>query len=245
MRKLPAQPAWLYSRAARRGQKEFRGGSMVIPGKQSWIEHSDVFSLFPTLVWKIQLRAKVQEPIDARVLGLLLELRQGLPALKTGEAWQSGHALHTREELRELCECVLSAAISVLQFLKIGSEEIEITGCWANQYAPGAAHRAHSHPNNYLSAVYYVRAWPGADTINFHDPRSQTGVIRPPVTELIAANTDQVVVPVKSGTLLVFPAYLQHSVIANTSGERRVSVSFNLMFSAFTQALSKPLWGEG
>jgi hypothetical protein len=30
-------------------------------------------------------------------------------------------------------------------------------------------HRAHSHPNNYLSAVYYVRTWPGADSINFHD----------------------------------------------------------------------------
>ena len=67
---------------------------------------------------------------------------------------------------------------SVLQFLKIGSKEIEITACWANQYAPGAVHRAHSHPDNYLSAVYYVRAWPGANAINFYDPRSQTGIIR-------------------------------------------------------------------
>ena len=114
----------------------------------------------------------------------------------------------------------------------------------AGLYAPGAAHRAHSHPNNYLSAVYYVRTWPGADTINFHDPRSQAGVIRPPVTELTGANTDQVVVRVKNGTLLVFPSYLHHSVDANASGEGRVSVSFNLMFSAFTAAMSKPLWGD-
>jgi uncharacterized protein (TIGR02466 family) len=212
--------------------------------KGSWIESSDVVSLFPTLVWKIQLRAEVHEPIDASALGLLHSLRQGLPELKAGEAWQSGHALHGREELRELCDCVRRAAASVLQFLKIGSEAIEITGCWANLYAPGAAHRAHSHPNNYLSAVYYVRTRPGADAINFHDPRSQAGVIRPPVTELTSANTDQVVVRVKNGTLLVFPAYLQHSVDANASGESRVSVSFNLMFSAFTEELSKPLWGE-
>jgi Putative 2OG-Fe(II) oxygenase len=60
--------------------------------------------------------------------------------------------------------------------------------------------------------VYYVRDGPGADSINFHDPRSQAGVIRPPVTELTAANTDQVVVRVKDGTLLVFPSYLYHSV---------------------------------
>ena len=217
---------------------------MAISGTRSWIENSDVLSLFPTLVWKIQLRAEVHEPIDASALGLLHSLRQGLPELKTGEAWQSSHALHRREELRELCDCVSRAAASVLQFLNIGEQAIEITGCWANLYAPGAAHRAHSHPNNYLSAVYYVRTWPGADSINFHDPRSQTSVIRPPVTELTGANTDQVVVRVSNGTLLVFPAYLHHSVDANASGEGRVSVSFNLMFSAFTAAMTKPLWGD-
>ena len=217
---------------------------MTISGKHSWIETSDVLSLFPTMVWKIQLANEVHERIDASALGLLHSLRRGLPELKSGEAWQSGHDLHTREELHELSDCVSRAAASVLQFLKIGEQEIKITGCWANLYAPGAAHRAHSHPNNYLSAVYYVRTWPGADTINFHDPRSQTGVIRPPVTELTAANTDQVVVRVKDGTLLVFPSYLVHSVDANASGESRASVSFNLMFSAFTTALSRPLWGD-
>ena len=75
----------------------------------------------------------------------------------------------------------------------------------------------HHHPNNFLSGVYYVRTHPGADTINFHDPRNQSGIIRPPVVELTAENTDQVVVRVKDGTMLVFPAYLQHSVDANAS----------------------------
>lgn len=217
---------------------------MAVSGRHAWIESSDVLSLFPTLVWKFQLRAELHERINAGAFELLQSLRQGLPELKPGEAWQSGHGLHRREELHELCDCVGRATASILQFLKIGEQEIQITGCWANLYAPGAAHREHSHPNNYLSAVYYVRTSPGADSINFHDPRSQTGVIRPPVTELTAANTDQVVARVGNGTLLVFPSYLHHSVDANTSGENRVSVSFNLMFSAFTAALSKPLWGD-
>ena len=83
---------------------------------------------------------------------------------------------------------------TILRFLRVGYEATEITGCWATVLARGALHKAHSHPNNFLSGVYYIRTWPGADTINFHDPRSQAGVIRPPVMELTAENTDQVVV---------------------------------------------------
>ena len=46
------------------------------------------------------------------------------------------------------------------------------------------------------------------------------------------------------GTLLVLPSYLYHSVDANASGETSISLSFNLMFSTFPAALSKPLWGD-
>ncbi len=67
-----------------------------------------------------------------------------------------------------------------------------------------------------MSGAYYVRTHEGADTVNFHDPRPQTTIIRPPVTELTAENTDQLVVKVSDGTLL--------------------------MFSAFTERMSKPLW---
>ena len=87
-----------------------------------------------------------------------------------------------------------------------------------------------------------MRTRPGADTINFHDPRRQTGIIRPPVVELTAANTDQVVVKVRDGTLLMFPSFLGHSVDPNGNEEARISVSFNVMFSSFAQQLSKPLW---
>ena len=131
---------------------------------------------------------------------------------------------------------------TILGFLRIGQEAFEITGCWATVLATGAMHRIHSHPNNFLSGVYYVRVHPGADTINFHDPRSQTRIIQPPVYELTAGNTDQVVVKVTNGNLLMFPSYLEHSVDTNTSSEERISISFNVMFSSFAQSLSKPLW---
>ena len=47
---------------------------------------------------------------------------------------------------------------------------------------------------------------------------------------------------VRNGTLLLFPAYLHHSVDPNMSEHERVSLSFNIMFSSFTEHLSQPLW---
>jgi uncharacterized protein (TIGR02466 family) len=79
--------------------------------------------------------------------------------------------LHEQREFRELVDSINEAAQSVLAYLKVGHGGLKVTGCWANLNAPDAGHPAHSHPNNYLSGVYYLQVQPGADTINFLDPR--------------------------------------------------------------------------
>jgi uncharacterized protein (TIGR02466 family) len=214
----------------------------MAPESNPWIETSDVVPMFPTLVWKIQIEPGLRETLDAKIFAALKDMRRGLPPLKTGQGWQSGQALHEREDFRDLVACIERGVTSILRFLRIGQETFQITGCWATVLAKGASHRMHSHPNNFLSGAYYLRTHPGADTINFHDPRRQTGIIRPPVVELTAENTDQVVVKVRNGTLLMFPSYLEHSVDANTSDEERISLSFNVMFSGFAEELAKPLW---
>jgi uncharacterized protein (TIGR02466 family) len=207
-----------------------------------WIEASEVIPMFPTLVWKIQLRAELRETMDAGILAALARIRRDVPTLTPGQGWQSEKSLHEREEFRELVERIGSAASGILRFLLIGYDRYEITGCWANVLTGGASHKRHTHPNNFLSGVYYLRTHPGADTLNFHDPRPQTAVIRPPVTGLSAENTDQVVVRVANGTLLMFPSWLEHSVDPTRSDDERISISFNIMFSSFAEELAKPMW---
>lgn len=207
-----------------------------------WIEGSDVLSIFPTLIWKIQSTPEFYEKVNKKILNVLNRLNPALADIPRGASWQSNQQLHKNEELIDLVSRICTTAKTVLRFLKVGYDAIEITGCWANINSPGASHAVHSHPNNFLSGVYYVQTQPGANTVNFHDPRPQTSIIRPPITELTAQNTDQVVVTVRNGTLLMFPAYLRHSVAQNDSDELRISISFNMMFSSFTEYLSEPLW---
>jgi uncharacterized protein (TIGR02466 family) len=214
-----------------------------MPPAARTLETSDVIPMFPTLVWKLQVDAELRDQLGRAIPAALAELRRGQPALEHGCGWQSEQALHRRGELLPLTQCIDRAARGVLRFLRIDDDEtLQITACWATVLAPGAAHKPHSHPNNFLSGVYYVSTHPGADAINFHDPRRQSYVIRPPVVELTAENTDQVVVRVRDGTLLLFPSFLEHSVDANASSAQRISVSFNVMFTSFTERLSKPLW---
>jgi uncharacterized protein (TIGR02466 family) len=216
----------------------------MVAENEPWIQAPEVVRLFPTFVWKCRLRPEVHQPINVAILNRLDELRHDLPPLARGEAWQSGHGLHKQEDLRELVSCIDAAVDAALTFLRVDYRQVLTTGCWANVNAPGAAHRMHAHPNNVLSGVYYVQVQDGADTINFHDPRAQAAIMRPTVTELTAYNTDQVVVSVNPGTLIVFPAWLPHSVDANQSERLRISISFNVMFAAFAEAMGQPLWGE-
>ena len=203
---------------------------------------TDVLRIFPTFVWKAELEPEVYRRINKSIIHRLEQIRRSGPEPAPAQGWQSGHDLHKWDEFRELATFVNHAVRRVLDFLKIGEAEFEITGCWANMNPPDAAHQMHNHPNNFLSGVYYVRTNKGADTINFHDPRSQTEIIRPPVTALTAENTDQVVVEVRNGTILIFPSWLAHSVDVNRSDETRISISFNVMFSAYAEKMSKPLW---
>jgi uncharacterized protein (TIGR02466 family) len=202
---------------------------------------TEVLRMFPTFVWKAELESKTYRSINKSILRKLEAIRLCAPQ-PAGHGWQSGHDLHKWDEFREMKSCVNHAVKRVLEFLKIGEEKFEITGCWANMNPPEAAHGTHNHPNNFLSGVYYVQTNKGAETINFHDPRPQTEIIRPAVTSLTAENTDQVVVKVRNGTILIFPSWLKHSVDANGSDKTRISISFNVMFSAYAGTMSQPLW---
>jgi uncharacterized protein (TIGR02466 family) len=217
---------------------------IMTPSAQRF-QKADVLRMFPTFLWKAELRPEIYEPLNDSILQALGALRAPLDGLVSGESWQSDHGLQERDEFQGLAACIQEAAESALDYLKVARQSVRITGCWANLNAPGAGHRQHNHPNNFLSGVYYVRTQAGADNIGFLDPRPQTAIIRPPVTELTVENTEQVVVSVKDGLLLLFPAWLLHAVDPNRSNRIRVSIGFNLMFPAYAERMTRPSWVPG
>jgi uncharacterized protein (TIGR02466 family) len=137
---------------------------------------------------------------------------------------------------------VLTAAGEFLDVMALEDGPLEITGCWGNISPVGAAHHEHSHPNNLFSGVYYVQTAPGANTITFIDPRAQAHVIAPRVKKMSSINASTIQLEAKAGRFFLFPGWLRHSVDVNASKEDRISVSFNVMLSQFTERQSKPRW---
>jgi uncharacterized protein (TIGR02466 family) len=208
-------------------------------------ETPDLLQIFPSFVWRACLKLDVYAPINKSILSSLEEIGAPLTNLKPGESWQSDHNLHEQEQFRSATDWIKAAADNVLDYLKVTHTGAKLTGCWANVNAPGASHRLHSHRNNYLSGVYYVQVPEGANTINFFDPRTQAGVIRPPVSVFTPENTEQVVLKVREGMVMIFPAWLQHSVDANLGNQARISLSFNVMLTDFTESIARPHWKPG
>jgi uncharacterized protein (TIGR02466 family) len=205
-------------------------------------EKTQALTLFPTFVWVHDLPAGPAQAFNAHLEAAVLRLIEPRPKLQPGQTWQTHQDLHLRPEFAELARLIRSAATGVLEYLQVEYADFEITGCWANVNPDGAPHASHNHPNNYLSGVYYVKTGPGADTIRFVDPRAQNRQIAPRVKRQGPMNSEQAFVNVPAGRLVLFPAWLSHSVPPNSSGHERISIAFNIMFSDFTRTIAPPKW---
>jgi hypothetical protein len=215
-----------------------RNGEILSETSANPVEKTGVLKLFPTYVWATQLKADVYEPLNRGILERLAALR---PSPAPGQ-WQTSQELHADPALSGLIEIVLGTARGICDSLGLVYDDVAVTGCWANVSQRGYPHRPHIHPNNYLSGAYYVRTSPGADAICFHDPRMQATMIVPPARNQDRVNSDMVTLDVREGMLVMFPAWLQHSVPPNASDETRVSVAFNVMFPSFGTAMASPMW---
>jgi uncharacterized protein (TIGR02466 family) len=203
-------------------------------------EDKQSFPLFPTMVWGFKLPTEDANRINTDITKLLDRLIAQADT-KTDKL-QTGHDLHTLPEMGALIRFFMGAVDEVLQALDTKYREMEITGCWANIHPGDFPHRSHSHSNNFLSAVYYVEAPEGGNTISFEDPRIQPTIMFPPVKELNRYTAEYADINVVDGLLLLFPSWLVHSVPPGTSKARRISIAFDVNFSDFSARISPPIW---
>jgi uncharacterized protein (TIGR02466 family) len=197
-------------------------------------------ALFPTLIYTDRLRAAGWRTLNAR---LLRECRQLRADDAAGRRWSARNypagytsygSVNRMQRLsptfaalaRELDARVARFARSLA--FDLTGRALTMTDCWVNIMGRGAVHGLHLHPLSTVSGTYYVAAPPRCAGLKFEDPRLERYMAAPPRrARTRRALRPWVVVPARTGGVVLFESWLRHEVPASDAAAERVSISFN------------------
>ena len=150
------------------------------------------------------------------------------------KGWHSTTDMHIKPEYSQLVTELISMQKDIYDNEHI-DRHARLGNMWANINPPGGMNNPHLHPNALFSGVYYIKSQPQSGRLKIYDPRPGANFIMPtrkpgnPGRDLWReANIEPI-----EGRIIMFPAWLWHSVEENMSDDIRISVSFNFIQEGF------------
>ena len=165
------------------------------------------------------------EYIDSMIKYLEAE---GTHKIKSGVNWQSKPDIHKNNKFKALSEKIMLLSKEYFDDMKWLYNDYEITDMWGTISPINHYHRPHTHSNNILSGVFYLKSDEKANII-FADPRKEAHVLEPKINDWQLNNAPNWNYPSTVNRLILFPSWLVHHVPVNTSNQNRISVAFNVM----------------
>ena len=150
------------------------------------------------------------------------------------KGWHSTTNMHQIPVFKPLVDELFKMQHQVFKEEWLDREPI-LGNMWANINPKDGMNQPHIHPNSLFSGVYYVKSNPQAGRLKIYDPRPGAQIVmpnrregKPPKHLWRDANLDPF-----PGRIIMFPAWLWHSVEPNQSNDIRISVSFNFIQQGF------------
>ena len=194
--------------------------------------------LFPTVTWNCKFQNV--EKLNQELLDICFKLRKEEPdnELRSVEVggWQSKQNIHELIELKNFLNVFnnLYKAISK-EILEDDDFELRLDTTWFNINPPLGSNKMHIHPGGAFSGVYVIQKPKDSGNLILYDPKVQQFPLREPRNK---TRRDRIELDMQEGEIIIFPAWLQHSVTVNRSKEERVTMSFNLCWH-FKQKIIK------
>jgi len=116
--------------------------------------------------------------------------------------------------------------------------DIELAKSWTSITDKYGFNTPHEHSSNNVVAVYYIKTFNKCGDLLLHDPRGMTNFL--PSYEINTQNSlvdgrSYYRITPKVGDLIIFPAYIVHSVEPNMSDETRISLALNFRYKDYNQ----------
>ena len=185
--------------------------------------HATIFPLFSTPVYYVE---DTGFRLDEETLKVLEDLP--LPD-KGGPGLTEDLYILKRPELKEALATVREHLDIYVSQICSFKEEFILTNSWLTRNKTGQDHYRHFHPNSIFNGVFYLRADPSSAPIHFHGKTalSKDFNFTYNIENYNIYNSENWRVPVKTGSLLIFPSTLEHSAGPNLSEDTRICLGFN------------------
>ncbi len=148
------------------------------------------------------------------------------------------------KNIRDFCRSRLNEYFKKIYEPEDSELSIILTQSWVNYSEAGMHHHIHSHPNSFLSGVFYIKTNP-TDVINFVRSSSNPGGLANTINyEIMQKSNDYncstYYFNAREGMLLLFPSTLTHLVPTLPENSKpRISLSFNTYFKGRLGSLER------
>lgn len=169
--------------------------------------------------------SKLPKKLTANQLKFLTtqEMRGNIGNISSADSY-----ILNRSELTSLRNELLKLVRDYFKAVYAPADDVDvyITQSWINTTEPSKYHHVHSHPNSFISGVFYIHSEGEADKIMFHKSGYECIQVNP--TEWNRYNSKTWWYPVSTGDVILFPSSLTHEVPPTTSSSNRMSLAFNV-----------------
>lgn len=183
--------------------------------------------LFSTPIW-------IREYPDMNitpVLNLCRELRDADPdgrIISNRNGWQSMDISTGFSELKELETCILQESVELLKQMGY-TTDIFIENLWFNVNGENSINLPHIHDKCILSGVFYLSLGKDAGDLVFHRGHNENYILSQHRVNTLTKHTAATIAyPPVEKRLVLFPAWLPHSVESSGTNEPRISMAFNI-----------------
>jgi uncharacterized protein (TIGR02466 family) len=180
--------------------------------------------LFPTVFYSSNI---FDEKENEKYKNFLIDLSKKTPGkIRSNRGgWQSDTDLWNQEIFKPLLEKTIIIAQNIIADISKKTPQMVIRSMWGNINPKGGMNFSHVHPSGWMSGVYYIQLSKDNNSIMFEDPRPARMM---DFQRSCLIKDEYFTHQVEIGDLLLFPSWLPHSVVPNTSDENRISISFNI-----------------
>ena len=150
------------------------------------------------------------------------------------KGWHSQTDMHTKPEYKALADELFIFMKDIWKEEWLDKEPV-LGNMWANINYQGGYNRPHVHPNALFSGAYYIKPPPNCGQLICTDPRPGIQTVMPSRVKGTPPKHlwRECHLEVKEGRIIIFPAWLWHSVPPSESNDIRISVSFNFIQQGF------------